>query len=68
MSSEMVIRNKASREMGYIRTSSSGKQTAYNKRREKLGCFDPKTNLTRDADNRVIGHGNILASLILASL
>ena len=36
MSSEMVIRNKASREMGYIRTSSSGKQTAYNKRREKI--------------------------------
>ena len=68
MSSEMVIRNTASREMGYIRPRSSGKQPAYNNRREKLGCFDPKTNLTRDADNRVIGNGNMLASLILASL
>lgn len=68
MSSEMVIRNKASKEMGYIRTSSSGKQTAYNKRREKLGCFDPKSNLTKDINNRVIGQGNMLAGLILSSL
>ncbi|MBQ8228938.1 MAG: hypothetical protein IJZ88_07995 [Clostridia bacterium] len=63
--SKIVIRNKASKEIGYIRTDSKGKQTAYNNRNEKIGCFDPKLNQTKNHSGRVIGHGNLLASLIL---
>ena len=44
------------------------KQIAYNKRREKLGCFDPKTNFTKDINNRVIGNGNMLINLILSAV
>ena len=51
--------------MGYIRTDSKGKQTAYNIKNEKIGCFDPKLNCTKNNSGRVIGHGNWLASLIL---
>ncbi len=63
--SKIVIRNKASKEIGYIRTDSKGKQTAYNNKDEKIGCFDPKLNCTKNINGRVIGHGNWLASLIL---
>lgn len=63
--SKIVIRNKASREIGYIRTDSKGKQTAYNIKNEILGCFDPKSNFTKNNNGRIIGHGNWLASLIL---
>lgn len=65
--SEIIIRNKASKEVGFIKTDSKGKQTAYNKRKEKIGSFDPKTNFTKDINNRVIGNGNMLASLILSA-
>lgn len=63
--SKFVIRNKASKEIGYIRTDSNGKQTAYNNKDEKIGCFDPKFNHTKNNNGRVVGHGNLLASLIL---
>lgn len=63
--SKIVIRNKASKELGYIRTDSKGKQTAYNIKNERIGCFDPKLNCTKNVNGRVIGHGNWLASLIL---
>ena len=65
--SEMIIRNRASKEVGYIKTDSRGKQTAYNIKREKLGCFDPKTNFTKDKNNRVLGNGNMLVGMILSA-
>lgn len=68
MSSEMVIRNRAAKEMGYIKVEKSGKQTAYNRRREKLGYFDPKKNVTRDIKERVVGSGNMLVGLVLSSV
>ncbi len=66
--SKVVIRNKASREIGYIRTHSNGKQTAYNIRNEKIGHFDPQLNHTKNHKGRIIGHGNMLMSLILLAL
>lgn len=65
--SEMIIRNRASKEVGYIKTDSRGKQTAYNIKREKLGCFDPKTNYTKDKNNRILGNGNMLVGIILSA-
>lgn len=63
--SKFVIRNRASKELGYIRTDSKGKQTAYNNKDEKIGWFDPTLNYTKNNNGKVIGHGNLLASLIL---
>ena len=65
--SEMIIRNRASKEVGYIKTDSRGKQTAYNVKREKLASFDPKTNFTKDKNNRVLGNGNLLVGIILSA-
>ncbi len=63
--SKAIIRNKASKIIGYIRTDSKGKQTAYNVNDEKIGHFDPKVNKTKDRKGIIIGHGNLLMSLIL---
>jgi hypothetical protein len=63
--SKIVIRNKASKEIGYIRTDVKGKQTAYNSKDEKLGFFDSKLNYTKNYSGIIVGHGNLLASLIL---
>lgn len=63
--SKVVIKNKASKELGYIKTNNNGKQTAYSIKNEKLGYFDPVLNHTKNHNGRIIGHGNLLMSLIL---
>ena len=65
--SVIVIKNRASKEVGSIKTDSRGRQTAYNRNNEKLGSFDPKTNITKDIKDRVVGNGNMLAHLILSA-
>ncbi len=63
--SDTIIRNRASRRVGYIKTDSKGRQTAYNEKDELLGRYDPKTNFTKDSHGRVVGNGNMLTQLIL---
>lgn len=63
--SDKIIRNKSSKEVGYIKTDSKGVQTAYNLNNQRLGCYDPKTNFTKDIHGRIIGNGNMLTQLII---
>lgn len=65
--SDTIIRNKASKQLGYIKTDSRGRQTAYNNKGEKLGCFDPKTNITKNSKNIALGNGNMLVGIILSA-
>lgn len=65
--SETVIRDRFSKEIGYIKTGKNGTQTAYNMKREKVGCFDPKSNFTKDKNNRILGNGNMLVGLLLSA-
>jgi hypothetical protein len=48
----------------YINTASDGKQTGKDARFHTVGYFDPRTDTTRDAQHHLVGHGNLLASLI----
>jgi hypothetical protein len=50
--------------IGYIDTATDGKQTAKDARFHTMGYYDPRTNTTRDAQRHMVGHGNLLASLI----
>jgi hypothetical protein len=50
--------------IGYIDTAADGKQTAKDARLHTVGYYDPRTNTTRDARHHMVGHGNLLASLI----
>lgn len=50
--------------IGYIDTATDGKQTGKDARFHTVGYYDPRTNTTRDAQHHMVGHGNLLASLI----
>jgi YD repeat-containing protein len=53
--------------IGSIETTGQGMRIAYNKYRERVGEFNPRTNRTYDALRRLIGTGDHLAMLIAKS-
>lgn len=50
--------------LGYIDTAAGGRQTARDAQLHAIGYYDPHTDTTRDAQRRLVGKGNLLASLI----
>lgn len=50
--------------IGYIDTAADGQQTARDARYHVVGFYDPRSDTTRDARHHLVGHGNLLASLI----
>ena len=50
--------------IGTIVTESGGKQMARDARYDRVGEYDPKSDLTRDSHYRIIGTGNQLSALI----
>ena len=52
--------------IGYIEEVTVTKiKTAYDLYLIKLGTYDPRINITRTFENKVVGRGDILASLII---
>lgn len=64
MSQVEVLRDKNNRRLGEIRSDSTGRQTLYSDTNRRLGEYNPKTNETRDANNRLVGKGNLLGTLL----
>lgn len=58
------IKDRYQRTLGFIETQSDGKQRALDANGRTLGFFDPRQGTTKDAAQRTIAHGNVLASLI----
>lgn len=58
------IKDKNYKTLGYIETMNDGKQKALNANYKTLGFYNPKTNITQDANYRKIASGNVLSSLI----
>lgn len=58
------IKDRNLRTLGFIETQSNGKQRALDANGRTLGFFDPQQGTTKDAAQRTIAHGNVLASLI----
>jgi hypothetical protein len=58
------LRDRTGKLIGRIHTHSSGKLELRSAAGKKLGTFDPDTNQTRDHSGKLIGKGNILASLL----
>ncbi|WP_200943530.1 MULTISPECIES: hypothetical protein [unclassified Brevundimonas] len=50
--------------MATIEIKSSGKHEIRDSSNHLLGTYDPRTNDTRDASNRMVAKGNVLTSLI----
>jgi hypothetical protein len=62
--SRQTVKDKNFRKIGYIETMSDGKQEALDATFRMLGYFNPKRNITQDANFRTIAQGKVLAGLI----
>lgn len=58
------IKDFYNRIIGYIDTKSNGDQTGYDFYHRVVGYYEKRSNLTKDFYRRVVGHGNLLVSLI----
>jgi hypothetical protein len=61
---DQQIRDNMNRLMATVKTLSTGKQEIRDAQNRMLGTYDPRTNETRDAMNRLVAKGNVLSSLI----
>jgi hypothetical protein len=64
MMSEDVIKDASGRTLGFVRTSPSGGQQAYDVNRRLVGSYDAQNNITKDVNGRAIAKGNIASALI----
>jgi hypothetical protein len=59
-----AIRDRNSRILGYIETMADGRQKALDTHLRVLGFYDPRRNITTDANVRIIAQGNVLSALV----
>ncbi|AWI86941.1 hypothetical protein C0214_00280 [Methylobacterium sp. DM1] len=62
--SRETIKDRYQRTLGYIVTEFGGRQKALDAAQRTLGYYDPQQDVTKDAGQRTIARGNVLASLI----
>jgi hypothetical protein len=62
--SEEIIKDANGRTLGFIRTTPSGRQEAYNAERQYEGYYDARNNLTKDRNGAPIAKGNVASRLI----
>ena len=67
MSNSTTLRDKNGRILGTIETQSNGEQLARDSHGHRVGNYDARQNITRDANGSRIGEGNLLAALIYDS-
>jgi hypothetical protein len=61
---DQVLRDRQNRIIATIKTRHDGKLEGRDPRNKLVGTYDPKRDETRDAKNRVVGKGNLLATLL----
>jgi hypothetical protein len=62
---DQIIRDRNNRTIARIKTKGNGRMVIYDRNNHRLGEYDPKSNLTRDKNNRKVGkEGNLLTTLI----
>ncbi|KFG70907.1 hypothetical protein [Microvirga sp. BSC39] len=59
-----VIKDRNSRVLGYIETMPDGRQKALNANFRTLGYYDPRRDVTADANFRTLARGNVLSALV----
>ena len=62
-----VLKDARYRIVGYIDSTSDGRQKGLNARYEVVGHYDPARNETKDARFRVVARGNALSALVFSS-
>jgi hypothetical protein len=61
---QQTLKDRNNNTIGYILTDAKGRQTIKDKNMVVRGYYDPETNVTKDKNLRVVGRGNLLATLI----
>ena len=61
---QQTLKDRSNNTIGYILTDAKGRQTIKDKNMVVKGYYDPETNVTKDKNLRVVGRGNLLATLI----
>lgn len=61
---DQELRDKSNRLLGRIKTLSNGKLELRDHTNSLKGTYDPKTNVTRDKSNSLVGKGNLLTTLL----
>jgi hypothetical protein len=61
---EQVLKDSSGRIMGKIRETTGGVLEIRDAAGRLKGKFDPRTNETRDSSGRLVGKGNLLATLL----
>jgi len=62
--SEQELRDRNNRYLGKIKTRPDGKIEIRDASWFFKGIFDPRTNDTRDANDKFVGKGNLLTTLL----
>jgi hypothetical protein len=57
-------KDRDSRILGYVETVSDERQKALDARLRTLGYYNPRRNVTMDANLRVIARGRVLSALV----
>ena len=60
-----LIKDANGRTLGFMRTTPTGRQEAYDTARQYRGYHDAKNNLTKDPGGATVAKGNALAALIV---
>lgn len=61
---DQELRDRSNRLLGKIKTLSNGKLEIRDASNRLKGTYDPKSNVTRDSSNRLVGKGNLLTTLL----
>jgi hypothetical protein len=59
-----IIKDANGRTLGFIRTTSTGRQEAYDADRQYRGYHDAEHHLIKDQGGALVAKGNVLAALI----
>ncbi len=59
-----VLRNQNGSRIGEIRPDNQGNFVIFNADGHRLGTYETKNNVTRDANGHRIGEGNLLTTLL----
>jgi len=59
-----TLKDSNYRVLGYIEQESDGTLTIKDSNYRVKGYYDPKQNVTKDTNYRVVAHGNLLTTLL----
>lgn len=60
-----TLKDNKNHTIGYIESDNAGNQTLKNTSHHTLGFYDAANNITRNAQHHVVGHGNLLSTLLV---